>query len=257
MITCGRLDLMRRSVACFKAQTYPKKDLVILSQGTPSVNSQIRREFAGPSISFHEAPRDLSLGAMRNTSIDLSTGDIFCQWDDDDLSHPNRLLTQYRSLVSNDRHIASMYTNFLKYYENSGELYWCDWSGEKLPQGSFICNTLMSYRKNGLSYPEVGAQSCVEEDLNMLGQLLRKGEVGKVIDGWQFVYVYHGGNVYSLKHHNYTLNTSSGKSVYDVERLMQGRKLIESTLDASGIDSVVRVRGLEEEAFIWLPERNS
>ena len=258
MVTRGRLELMRRSIACYTKQTYANKHLVILSQGDRATNDNIRAYIASlgrADIEFLDAPPDITLGAMRNTSVELATGEVVCQWDDDDLSHPDRLATQYRTLIGDDRRMASMYCDFLKYYRTSGELYWCDWSNERLPQGRYICNTLMFYKRDfgNIVYPEKGPQCQVEEDLNVLNQLLGRGEVGKVFAGWQFIYVFHGSNVYDIEHHNHTLNTATGKRVLNPEQLGERRWLIEETLRLTGIDRTVRVRGLEGDAFTFTP----
>lgn len=256
MVTCGRPDLVKKSIACYLSQTYPNKQLVVASQGNEENNQKINsfiKNLRRNDIIFQDAPKNLSLGSLRNLSIELATGDLICQWDDDDLSHPNRIVSQYRMLTSDDRNVASMYSEFLKYYRTTGDLYWCDWSGEKLPQGKYICNTLMFYKKlfGRVFYPEVGPQCQFEEDLNLLIQLLSIGSVSMVKNGKEFVYVYHGKNVYDISHHNHTLNTSTGKKVYGREYLMERKNEIEETLILTGIDQNVSVVGLDGVAFNW------
>lgn len=261
MVTRGRLELMKRSIACYMNQTFIDKNMVVLSQGDPPTNSKIReyiRSLGREDIFLVDAPPDLTLGAMRNTSVELATGDLVCQWDDDDLSHPDRITTQYKSLISDDRNVAAMYCDFLKYYRTTGELYWCDWSNEGLPHGKYICNTLMFWKRQfgngGVVYPETGPQCQVEEDLNVLIKLLKVGEVAKVFAGWQFFYVFHGGNVYDIDHHNLTLKTSTGKRVLTVEQLNERRGLIEESIRLVGIDRPVTVRSLDADAFTYFPQ---
>lgn len=264
MVTQGRLNLMVDSINCYLHQTYPKKNLFVLSQGKKTPNNEIRKYIDGLNrgdVHFFEAPTDLTLGALRNTSVELTTGDVVCQWDDDDLSHPERLATQYKVLGSNSSFLASMYCDFLKYYKTSGEIYWCDWSGEKIPQNRYICNTLMFYKKvfgwKDIVYPEKGPQCQVEEDLNILTRLLYNGQVGKVFAGWQFLYVYHGGNVYGIKHHNHTLNTSTGKVVKDREFLLKNQSLIFNTLRSVNIRQSVKIKSLHEDVLVYNLEKEN
>ena len=44
------------------------------------------------------APSGLTLGELRNFSVQLARYPLVCQWDDDDLYHPRRLETQFAYL---------------------------------------------------------------------------------------------------------------------------------------------------------------
>jgi len=249
MVTKGRPSLIKKSISCFNQQTYSNKNLLIVSQGDKQTNEEIKSLLPKNGIFFSTTPK-LSLGAMRNLSVELANGEIVCQWDDDDLSHPERLMTQYKELISSDHHVASMYTQFLKYFSTNKSLYWCDWSGERTLPAQYICNTLMFRKKvfgTNICYPETGPQSNVEEDLNFLGKLLGVGQVAKVTKGYQFVYVYHGKNVYDLEHHSLTLITETGKKVMDKDFLLKNKNLIDQTILATKIKVVVK--SLEEE--VW------
>ena len=48
----------------------------------------IRVVYIGPGV---------SLGAARNLTVDTARGAYVCQWDDDDLYHPERLRIQYEA----------------------------------------------------------------------------------------------------------------------------------------------------------------
>ncbi len=125
MVTCGRVQHVIRAIRCFLHQTYPNRELVIVSQGSPEVNEQIHRyvrSLQRSEVRFYDAPQRLSLGAMRNLSCEIAFGDIICQWDDDDLYHPTRVADQYKALISYSKHIASAFSKFLKYYHEQKEL---------------------------------------------------------------------------------------------------------------------------------------
>jgi glycosyltransferase involved in cell wall biosynthesis len=260
MVTLGRVEHVRNSVRCFIEQTYPNKELVVLSQGNAEENKKIEEclRSVPDKVHFFPAPLDLTLGAMRNTSIEISTGNIICQWDDDDLYHPDRLATQYKVLRSDSRRIASFYCDFLKYFANSGELYWCDWSGEPMTTHKYLCGTVMFYKEAFgqycIFYPQNGAQCRVEEDLNVLEKLVVKGDIGPVFAGHQYIYVYHGTNTYDLDHHRLTLNTTWGKKVLGVEDLLARQELLVDSLHKSGIRKPVIIRSNDGIAFTYEPK---
>ncbi len=258
MVTNGRLDCIKHSVQCYINQSYCNKDLVILSQANEEINEEIIsyiNKLFRPDIRFFIAPQDLSLGMMRNTSIELSTGEIICQWDDDDLYHHDRILTQYNSLRSNNHHVASCYCDFLKYFKNTQEIYWCDWSKEPIPSHRYLCGTIMFYKKYfgefPIFYPEHGHQSKCEEDLNVLEKLMTKGTIGSVFSGHQYIYVYHGKNTYGLDHHILGINTTWGKKLYSQEELLLHCNLIEETFKSVNLNDTVKVVSPDGLAFTY------
>jgi hypothetical protein len=40
-----------------------------------------------------------TLGTLRGLSLDVATGEIVCQWDDDDCHHPDRILHQVQQMT--------------------------------------------------------------------------------------------------------------------------------------------------------------
>jgi glycosyltransferase involved in cell wall biosynthesis len=255
-VTKNRFHLLQSAIHCYLRQTYPNKNLVILSQGNKKSNDDIGsllNSLNRPDIQFVEAPEFLSLGAMRNTSVELATGEIICQWDDDDLYHPDRIFTQYRELKKDNRHIASVYCDFLKFFENCNELYWCDWSGEPKLTHKFLCGSVMFYKSAfhmyRLFYPETGSQSKVEEDLNVLEKLSYKGDIAPIFAGHQYIYRFHGINTYDIDHHKLALNTQWGKKVYSNTELLEKKSLLEATFKLVDLNPPLNVCSLDGIAF--------
>ena len=234
MVTTGRTEMIRRSTECFLKQTYPHKELIVLSQGNNIVNDKIANYFESlnrKNIQFIRAPECLSLGAMRNLSIELSTGTVLAQWDDDDFHHPLRLTTQY-SALNQQGVVASLYMEHLKFFETTGEIYWIDWSLEIGEDRRYLPGTAMFpksvfYRFDNLLYPESGRQSSREEDWNVLQKFCSLGKIAPVRAGYQYIYTFHGNNTYWLEHHKYVLK----KRVYDEKNLLGHKKLIINSLE--------------------------
>lgn len=262
MTTTGRANHVSKSVQCYVRQTYPNRELIIVSQGSAE-NNKIIQEYLGTldrsDIQFFDAPSRLTLGALRNLSCELASGDVLCQWDDDDLYHPQRLIDQYKALRADYRNVASASTRFLKYFVDSDEIFWCDWWGEGVPSSQFLCGSVMFYKNvfhqhNSLLYPEDGEQCNVEEDWNVLFKLLDVGRVVSYGQGHHYLYIYHGENTYCLDHHLLTLDIHSGKEVVSAEELLSCRPLLESTLQLMGFEKKACVRSLEEVAFTYIPQ---
>lgn len=260
LVTTGRVELVKKSIQYYLNQTYPHRNLVILSQGSKDDNKQIEEYISAlnrTDILFLKAPASLSLGALRNTSVELATGEIICQWDDDDIYHPDRIMTQYTCLRADSRNSAAIYCDFLKYFKTTSQLYWCDWSGEPLPTHKFLCGSAMFYKKFfhmfHMFYPESGPQSQVEEDLNVLEKLSWKGRIAPVHAGHQYIYVYHGENTYNLDHHLLTLDTQWGKKVMDSPELLANKELLESTFHLAVIDEEINVCSIDGTIFTYKP----
>lgn len=260
-VTKGRVELLKKAIRCYMLQSYMNKNMVIVSQGSAEDNAAIAahlRSLGRSDITLYCVASDWCLGTLRNTSVEIATGEIICQWDDDDLYHPDRLMLQYNVLRRDSRHVASLYSDFLKYYRTSGDLYWCDWSGEPIYSHRYLCGSIMFHKRLfgmfPIFYPQRGSQCHVEEDLNVLEKLQTKGDLAPVFSGWHYTYVYHGQNVYDLEHHNLTLNTTWGKRVLDTEQLLERRDLLEQAFPLLGVEGPVRIRSLEGVAFTYQPD---
>jgi glycosyltransferase involved in cell wall biosynthesis len=137
-ITCvcvtksGRTSFLKKSIEYFQNQTYPNKELLIVSQATQEENEQIDQFISNlKEISLHIVDEKMDLGTMRHTSVSLAKGDIVCQWDDDDIFGKNRLLNQYNKLISDSNNIGSAYSCFLHYFKCDRKIYLTDWSKKK------------------------------------------------------------------------------------------------------------------------------
>jgi glycosyltransferase involved in cell wall biosynthesis len=101
MPTSNRPKYVKQAIACFQAQTYPEKELIILDSGTPIKANWPRNVF------YHRIDgTGLTLGELRNAACRLSHGELIAHWDDDDYSHPKRLAEQVRFLRSTDADVV-------------------------------------------------------------------------------------------------------------------------------------------------------
>lgn len=101
MVTADRPVLVQRAILAYRRQTYPHKELVVLDNGATPMADLLADLPAGEVVYEHVEKRpDTHIGALRNRSLDLATGDFVApQWDDDDWSHPERIERQMRPLL--------------------------------------------------------------------------------------------------------------------------------------------------------------
>lgn len=96
MASRGLVAPAAHAIACFARQTHGPRELVIAC-ATPG--SAVARFVAGrPDIRLVEVPAAATVGALRNAAIAAARGSLLCVWDDDDLSHPQRLAWQLAAL---------------------------------------------------------------------------------------------------------------------------------------------------------------
>ncbi|MCI3953600.1 MAG: hypothetical protein K0R53_3100 [Burkholderiales bacterium] len=92
MVTRGRLFPSRFAVDCFRHQTYANRELLLVCDGPGTEIEEYCRTLGDERIRivYPKAPVS-SLGELRNLSLQAARGEWVCQWDDDDLYHPQRL----------------------------------------------------------------------------------------------------------------------------------------------------------------------
>jgi glycosyltransferase involved in cell wall biosynthesis len=102
MVTAGRVKLAERAVRCFCAQTWRRKELVVVDDGEADYAPMLRRYYSQVDIRYQRLPprrvRRL-LGDLRNVSLDCALGEYCIQWDDDDWYHPRRIEVQMQALA--------------------------------------------------------------------------------------------------------------------------------------------------------------
>jgi glycosyltransferase involved in cell wall biosynthesis len=149
-------------------------------------------------IRLHLSPSDLRLGALRNLAVATAVGDVICQWDDDDLYHPQRLERQFAVLKSGG-HQAAYLQEVMQYFPDRQALYLTNWRAT--PAGGHP-GTLMARRAAVPDYPETGERADRGEDLDVALALKARGGVGTLGgEPHLHLYVSHGGNIWDGDHH--------------------------------------------------------
>jgi glycosyltransferase involved in cell wall biosynthesis len=228
MVSHGRLALARRAIRCYADQTYPKRELVIVSDGQLRYRRGLERYVAHLGLDsvrfvYSEADR-LSLSRLRNISLDAADGDLICQWDDDDCYHPERLALQLAYILESNARACCL-TDHLQLLEADRQLVWVDWTlGGRSGQGQLLPGTIMAFKDRRFRYPETGPYVHRGEDSVFLDDLYRNVLTVPLSGmGHIYLYTYHGGNTFSREHHYNLRMFSASRSELNekVERIRQ------------------------------------
>ncbi|SDD59242.1 Glycosyltransferase involved in cell wall bisynthesis [Actinokineospora iranica] len=205
MVTRDRPTLADRAIRCFAHQRYTARELVIVTQGTAAYRNQLlesTRAHGVERVEIVQADPTMRLGALRNLSLDVASGDLVCVWDDDDCSHPDRLTIQVGELISVGAH-TSFLSDHLQLFQQDGDLHWIDWTLPTPPaKYPLLPTTMLMTRDTRFHYPESGRYAHFGEDWALLTELHNRVRVQHVSGhGHLYLYTYHGRNTFPAAHH--------------------------------------------------------
>lgn len=98
MLTANRAEMAPRAVACFRAQTYPNKRLLIYDTSLKLADMDWHQDTPNESL-IPAYPTGRTIGELRNCAAQnipsaAFGSEVIIHWDSDDWSHPNRISEQ-------------------------------------------------------------------------------------------------------------------------------------------------------------------
>jgi GT2 family glycosyltransferase len=188
MVTKNRPALAIRAVDCYRRQTYRNRELIILDDGTDQALEQYVQSLAEPDIRFIRLePQGKTLGELRNLAVESSGGEFVAQWDDDDLSDPNRLEIQMAAIL-NSRSDACLLRRHMIWFPARRRL---AISNERHWESSFVC------RKDCMpAYPALRKG----EDTAVIDQIVADRRVISLDYPQLYLYIFHGANTFEEEH---------------------------------------------------------
>jgi glycosyltransferase involved in cell wall biosynthesis len=251
MVTYDRLVLAKRALRSFAEQTWPSRELVVVTDGPLRFREALEEHVAAAGIAgvrfVYPEPPGLGLGALRNIAVDAARGELVCQWDDDDYSHPERLAVQAADLLARGAD-ASFLSEHLQFIEDRRTAFWLDWTGGGARSGvaSWFPGTLMMRRGVRPRYPEAGRYARTGEDTVLMHELAASVPVvGLGGNPHLYVYQYHGRNVFSEEHHAQLRVWAVG-----AHRLASDERRIRETLLCAAVPRPAVVAGNDATAFV-------
>ena len=106
--TRNRAEFLPLVVACFEAQGYPNKELIILddSDVIPTAGHE-------SGVRYFRIPPPNTIGQKRNFCCDFAKGDLICHFDSDDWFAPDRISRQVAVLQDDPEAQATAYQTML------------------------------------------------------------------------------------------------------------------------------------------------
>ena len=214
MVTGNRRALARRAVACFLAQDWPNRELVIVDDGDEDY-APILADIPADRLTYHrlEKRADSTLGRLRNLSLELAGGAMVAQWDDDDWYHPARLSRQAQAMDAGGAKACVLAATLM-------HLDAPEWRAHAYVGGlkPGVPGTILHVADPAARYPET-----------------RRGEDTVFLDHWQadelavldapelFLRAFHGSNTWERAHFERRLrNSPASAAEYWLRRVLRG-----------------------------------
>jgi glycosyltransferase involved in cell wall biosynthesis len=196
MPTFNRRSFIPLALACFRAQTYPRKELVVVDDGSDAVADLFH---GSPEVRYLRAEGRLTIGAKRNLACLKAQGEIIAHWDDDDWYAPQRLEMQVAPLLAGTADITGLTNRFV--LEMPRGRFWTTAEGlhRRMFVGDVHGGTLVYHKsilEDCIRYPEVN----IAEDAALVQQAIRRNKrLVRLENPGVFVYLRHGHNAWKFE----------------------------------------------------------
>jgi glycosyltransferase involved in cell wall biosynthesis len=205
MVTLASADRLARAkvaIAAYCAQTYSNRELIIVvDPAHASAKAGLSAHVSGLArgdIRIIEPVTAAPLGALRNLAGDAARGAILCQWDDDDLHHPERIRRQADALRASGAEAVCL-QQVIQFFPAARTLYCANW---RATDATVFPGSLMCKADAAVRYPETGPAARLGEDLDVALRLGARGGLHALADTPHlYVYVSHGANSWNAAHH--------------------------------------------------------
>ena len=165
---------------------------------------------------------EYKLGQLRNLGIEAADGRYFCQWDDDDWYHPQRLSKQYNYLVAAGNNcLATVLEKWIIFDAVHQQSYL---SCRRHWEGSLLCdrNFALQHKYQNLDKGE---------DTPLIATLIKQQRLALIArHAYLYIYTFHGANTWDFGHFNGFMRYSCPLKAADNESILH---LLEKDPDAS------------------------
>lgn len=194
MVTRGKLFPARFAIECFQRQSYLNKELILVCDGPGTEIEHYCQSISDPRIRiiYPENSADLgsapnSLGNLRNLSLHAARGEWICQWDDDDLYHPQRIALGM-TICQSMQATAFFLSRWLLWSPSEKKI---GISGAREWEGS-----MLAFKKSVPEYPGLARG----EDTVVMHKILQSQRIVLVDSPWLYTYIQTGANTWAGNH---------------------------------------------------------
>jgi glycosyltransferase involved in cell wall biosynthesis len=139
MPTANRAEFVPGAIACFLAQDFESRELVVIDNGTEPIENLLP---ADGRIRYQRVAPALKLGELRNRACEMARGEIIVHWDDDDWYPPDRISRQVERLGEGGAELCA--TSRIYFLEGGGARAWEYCSGGARP---WLAGSSFAYRR--------------------------------------------------------------------------------------------------------------
>lgn len=108
--TKGRREYAQQAVDCFRKQTYPQRELVILDDDSDPSFEANRFDPQRDGILYFRHSEGLTIAEKRNRCVEAASGDILMHWDSDDWSAADRMADQVARLEISGKDVTGYHS---------------------------------------------------------------------------------------------------------------------------------------------------
>lgn len=194
--------MLKRVMDCFMNQSYPNKQLVVVyedhDKDTCTLLESGTWDDTVKLVRVSASPVKLSLGELRNISIEAADGEYVCQWDDDDWYDPNRIAVQVEHIIATNRP-ACVLSQWVVFDAVNQKAYL---SNIRLWEGSIMCKKEIIQQRLYAKIPK-------GEDTEVVDYLSNNDLLTVIHDMPElYIYIYHGTNTWEQAHFEKIFNAS-------------------------------------------------
>lgn len=202
---------MKRAVECFVNQTYQNTELVVLFRDQDHETRSYLQTVSDIRVKPCIVPtaESLTLGELRNLSIEHSSGEYFIQWDDDDWYHNDRIMIQVTAALQFGKE-GSALSNVLFFDSVKKQAYF---SFDRPWENSILCKKTTV--DSGLRYRPLNQR----EDTSFMQELVLANKLSRVHTYPLYIYIFHGNNTWNQEHFSSLFGASQKLSAFASKRI--------------------------------------
>ena len=187
MATRGSIFPARLAIDCFQRQRYEDKELIVVCAQRHSEVERYVEATGDTRIRYFYTNSAVTAGEIRNVAVSEARGRYLAVWDDDDLSHPERLDFQIAALETSQS-AASFLSRIMVWIPSADMLgisAYRPWE-----------NTMLCLRE---IFPWYGSEQ-IREDTEVLNRIRAGHQIIALDRAKLYWYINHGRNLWDQHH---------------------------------------------------------
>ena len=185
MPTADRPAFVPQAIACFLAQDFACRELIVLDNGRTPIAHLLPQ--ADPRVHYQHIGPGYKLGALRNRACELARGEFIVHWDDDDWYAADRITRQVNCLQQTGAELCG--SSHIHFLHASAPLAWLYAARGPRP---WIAGSTLAYRRTLWERRPFDAVQVGEDSLFVAA--LPQDRVVDLVDPGLCIAAVHAGN---------------------------------------------------------------